>query len=166
MGISSSFGYQYIKQKKYCNATGLNYWHPGYAWACTRKLYEKIGGLFQLGILGSGDTNMALSIVSNGCNSINKFTSDNYKKSIIDFQNKIKNARIGYVPGVIRHHFHGSMKNRKYSERWKILVNHQYDPYNHINYNKDGIIIPSASFPEQLKKEIFIYFQERNEDED
>jgi hypothetical protein len=164
MSVFNSFGYQYVKKKIYCS-TGINYWHPGYAWACTRKLYERIGGLFQFSILGSGDHNMALSILNNGLKSVNKDVTDNYKKMILEFQKKIKNARLGYVPGVIRHYYHGSKKNRQYTERWKILVNNNYDPINHVTFDKNGIIIPSKNFPEKLKKEIFMYFKERNEDE-
>jgi hypothetical protein len=164
MSVFNSFGYQYSKKKPHC-ATGINYWHPGYAWACTRKLYEKLGGLFELSILGSGDHNMALSLINNGIKSINKDVTNNYKKVILEFEKRIKHARLRYVPGVIRHYYHGSKKNRKYLERWKILVNNQYDPINHINYDKDGIITPSLNFPENLKKEIFKYFEERNEDE-
>ena len=59
--IFASFGYQYIKRNPY--GKGVNFWHPGFAWACTRKAFEKMGGLYDLGILGSGDNIMALSII-------------------------------------------------------------------------------------------------------
>jgi hypothetical protein len=164
MSVFNSFGYQYTKKNQY-TAKGLNYWHPGFAWACTRKAYEKMDGLYERSILGSGDHNMALSLISRGVKSININTTDNYKDSILKFENKIKNLRMGYVPGVIRHHFHGEKKNRKYIERWMILVNNKYDPYNHIKINNDGIIVPTETFPEQLKNDILQYFKERNEDE-
>ena len=164
MSVFNSFGYQYTKKNQY-TSKGLNYWHPGFAWACTRKAYEKMEGLYDKSILGSGDNNMALSLISRGVQSININTTDNYKDSILQFQNRVKNLRIGYVPGVIRHHFHGEKKNRKYSERWMILVNHKYDPYNHIEVNNDGLIVPTETFPEQLKNDILKYFKERNEDE-
>ena len=45
-------------------------------------------------------------------------------------------------------------------------MNNKYDPINHIYYNEDGILIPSLTFPENLKKEIIMYFKERNEDEE
>ena len=34
----------------YNKSKGINYWHPGYAWACTRKAYEKMGGLYELSV--------------------------------------------------------------------------------------------------------------------
>jgi hypothetical protein len=164
MNIHNSAGYQYSKNKQYCNK-GINYWHPGYAWAITRKAYDKIGGLYEKGILGSGDNIMLLSLLNNGIKAINEESTDDYKDSIIEFQHKIKNLRFGYVPGVIRHHFHGSKKNRKYQERWQILVDNKYSPTEHLNYDKNGLIIPSKNFTEKLKNEIYNYFAQRNEDE-
>ena len=164
LNVFNSFGYQYTKGYQY-NNRGLNYWHPGYAWACTRKAYEKMGGLYELGILGSGDNIMAFSLISNGLKSINEESSKNYKKSILDFQNRVKTLRLGYVPGLIRHHYHGSKKNRKYSERWEILLKYDYDPQIHIKKDKKGILVPTESCPVELITDIFNYFKERNEDE-
>jgi hypothetical protein len=71
MQVCTSAGWSFSKGKKYCGK-GNDYWHPGYAWAMTRKAYEKIGGLFELGILGSGDNIMLHSLLGNGINSVNK----------------------------------------------------------------------------------------------
>ena len=164
MNIFTSFGYQYTKQKKYQSNT-LNFWHPGYAWACTRKAYNKMGGLYDKAILGSGDNVMALSLINQGLKAINEKSTDGYKQSILDFQDNIKNLRLGYVPGVIRHYFHGSKKNRHYGERWKILLNHNYDPHNDLCYDKNGVMIPTESCSKELLEEIYLYFKSRNEDE-
>jgi hypothetical protein len=164
MRVFNSAGYQYTKQNQYCGA-GDNYWHPGYAWAITRKAYEKMGGLYENSILGSGDHVMLLSLFRNGTKSINENCHEDYKTDVIDFQKKIQGFRLGYIPGVIRHHYHGSKKNRKYKERWQILVNHAYSPFKHITKDKKGIIVPTPEFPEELKTDIYQYFFERNEDE-
>ena len=165
MSIFNSFCYQYTKKNNYCNK-GLDFWHPGYAWACTRKGYEKMGGLYESGILGSGDHIMALSLIGRGLKAVNDLSTENYKDSIKEFENRIKNLRIGYVPGVIRHHYHGSKKNRKYSERWEILIQNNYDSYEHIKKDSNGILIPTYGCPQKLLDEILNYFKERNEDED
>jgi hypothetical protein len=165
MKVFSSGGFQYVKKHGYVS-NGPDFWHPGFAWACTRKAYEKIGGLFELGILGSGDNIMMLSLIGNGFKSINENSNESYKNKIITFQEKIKTLRFGYVPGVIRHHYHGSKKNRKYSERWQILVKHNYDPDTFISKDKNGILIPTKDCPRQLLDDIYNYFKERNEDED
>jgi len=164
MSIFPSFGFQYSKRSKY-GGVGINMWHPGFAWACTRAAYEKMGGLYEMSILGSGDHNMSLSFIKQGLNSLNIETSQNYKDSVEEFQGRVKNLRLGYCPGVIRHYFHGSKKNRKYMERWKILVKYAYDPYEHITKNKDGLLIPTESCPSGLLSDILDYFSERNEDE-
>jgi hypothetical protein len=165
MTVFNSWGYKYTK-KLPLSKNSLNYWHPGYAWACTRKAYEKMGGLYDKGILGSGDNIMAYSFLQRNINNaLDPENSEDYKNSVYEFQEKVKNMRIGYVPGVIRHYYHGSKKNRKYGERWKILVNHKYSPNIHIKYDNNGIIIPTKNFPKELIKEIYQYFEERNEDE-
>lgn len=163
MTVHNSFSYQYCKGLPY--GKGVNFWHPGYAWACTRKAYEKMGGLYDLGILGSGDNIMSLSFINNGIKSINSNSTNEYKQSILDFQNNVNKFRIGYVPGVILHYYHGSKKNRKYTERWQILINHSYDPYSYVKYNDDGLLIPTDKCPKQLLDDILNYFLERNEDE-
>ena len=165
MRIFQSFGFQYTKKKNYNQQGLLNFWHPGFAWAITRKAYDRAGGLYEHSILGSGDHNIALSLIGHGLFSINSDTSDGYKKSIIEYQKKVYGLRIGYVPGFIRHYFHGSKENRKYSERWKILACNKYDPYEHIMYDDNELIIPSNICPQKLLDDIYQYFSERNEDE-
>ena len=164
MSIFPSFGFQYTKRAKY-GGLGINMWHPGFAWACTRVAYEKMGGLYEMSILGSGDHNMSLSFIKRGIHSLNEDTTQGYKDSVEEFEQRVKNLRIGYCPGLIRHYFHGSKKNRKYMERWKLLVEHDYDPYKHITKNKDGLLIPTESCPAGLLSDIMLYFSERNEDE-
>lgn len=164
MSIHTSFGYQYSKNRPY-NSQGMDFWHPGYAWAITRKAYEKLGGLYELSILGSGDHNMAQSLLKNGLNSVNHQTTQSYKKTVLDWESKTNGLRLGYVPGVIRHFFHGHKKNRKYSERWQILVKNNYDPIKHISYDDNGLLIPTEECPKELLEDIMNYFIERNEDE-
>lgn len=165
MQIVHSAGFQYCEGKDY-HARGNDYWHPGYAWAITRKAYEKIGGLYEMGILGSGDYIMQTSILGKGLECLNKGNSEDYKDSVSNFQKKIRNLRFGYVPGTLKHYFHGHKKNRKYTERWKILIGHGYSPYLHLVKDSVGLLVPGDAFPEELKSDIMKYFMERNEDED
>jgi len=165
MSIFQSFGYQYTKKKTYGLPGVNNLWHPGFAWAITRKAFEKIGGLYDLSILGSGDHNMALCLIGKGIQSINDNTTDDYKNSIKNYEKNCINLRLGYIPGVIRHYFHGSKQNRKYNERWQILVNNKYEPTIHTTKDKDGLLIPTNKCPQQLLDDILQYFIERNEDE-
>jgi len=160
----NSFGYCFTKNKKF-TTKGLDYWHPGFAWAITRKSYEKLGGLYDKGVLGSGDNIMALAFINKSDKMNNPNYSEDYNKSMLEFQKKAKGLRLGYTPGVIRHHYHGSKKNRNYTERWKILIDHIYSPIKHLKYDTTGILIPSETFTEDFKKEIMNYFKERKEDD-
>jgi hypothetical protein len=165
LNIFTGFGYSFSKNKKY-TTNGSDYWHPGYAWAITRKAYEKIGGLYDKGVLGSGDNVIALSTINKVSSVLNFDYHEDYKNSMLEYQKKIKYLRLGYVPGVIRHYYHGSKKNRKYTERWQILIMHKYSPINHLTYDSKGILIPTGEFCEEFKNDIMNYFQERKEDED
>ena len=164
MNIVNSAGFMNSKKLNY-QGKGINYWHPGYAWAITRKAYEKMGGLYEYGILGSGDYLMMMSLINNVDKTLHKGFNNDYKSSILDFQKKVTGLRFGYVPGVIRHFFHGTKANRKYNDRYLILVKYNYSPYIDIKYDENGLIIPSPYFSEEFKSEIMNYFRERNEDD-
>ena len=164
LNLFQSFGYNYNKNKAY-SCKKLDYWHPGFAWAITRKAYEKLGGLFQNGVLGSGDNIIALSVIGKVKKIINEKYSDGYKNDILNYQKNAKTLRLGYVPGVIRHHFHGKKQNRKYVERNDIIIKHNYSPIFHLTIDEKGILIPTDSFNEEFKEDIINYFIERKEDE-
>lgn len=164
MRIFTGFGFQYDKKQKY-NKDLVNYWHPGYAWAITRKAYERIGGLYEYAILGSGDNIMSLSLIENGLKGINTESTHEYKATILSFETKMKTLRTGYVPGVIRHHYHGKKKNRQYMERWRILLDAGYDPLKHITKDAVGLLVPTAECPKEIITQIKEYFYARNEDE-
>jgi len=160
----SGFGYNYEQGHKYI-AAGPDYWHPGFAWACTRRAYERMGGLYEVSILGSGDHNMCYAYIFNVLESVNSEVHPDYKETLEAWQARACHLRVGYVPGVIRHFFHGSKKNRKYKERWQILVKHAYSPKKHITVNGDGLLVPTKECPSALIDDIMTYFKERNEDD-
>jgi len=165
MRVFNSASFQYSKRLPYCGDNGANLWHPGYAWAMTRKLFERLGGLYDKAILGSGDNMMMWCLLGHWEKSLNADSTEEYKTSIAAYQDKMKNVRWGYVPGVIRHYYHGSKKNRGYNDRWKLLIDHNYSPVKHITYNSLGLIVPTAECPAGLLDDIMGYFGARNEDE-
>jgi hypothetical protein len=164
MTIFQGFGYQHCLGKKH-GGIGLNFWHPGFAYACNRIAFDKMGGLYEHSILGSGDHNMALSFIGKGYNSVNIGVTDSYKNHVLEFQKRCDGIILRYTPGVIRHFFHGHKVNRKYVDRWKILVKHKYDPLKHVTYDDNGLLIPTKEMPIELTNEIYSYFEQRNEDE-
>ena len=129
----------------------------------TRNCYEKIGGLYEVSILGSGDFNIALALLNK--NSLHCKMSKEYKESLKKFIYNAKNLRIGYCPTTVRHLFHGSKINRGYVDRHLILVKHKYNPYKHLIKNNDGLLIFSKYAPSELKSDIINYSESRKEDE-
>jgi len=164
LNIFNGFGYCFNKNKTYTNK-GSDYWHPGYAWAITRRAYEKVGGIYDKGVLGSGDSIMALSFIGKSANMNHPNYNKDYNNSMLNYQINASKLRLGYTPGVIRHHFHGSKENRRYTDRWQILMNNQYSPITHLQYDASGILVPSEEFSLNFKQDIFNYFLERKEDE-
>jgi len=164
LNVFNGFGYSFSKGKKY-TLKGSDYWHPGYAWAITRRAYEKIGGLYEYGVLGSGDNIIALSFINKVQFMNNQNYHPDYNQSMLEFQKYAIGLRLGYVPGVIRHHYHGSKKNRNYTERWQILIKNEYSPVKHLKYSPEDILIPTGEFSEEFKKDIMNYFKERREDD-
>jgi len=163
LSIFNGFGYSFTKCKKY-TTKGKDFWHPGYAWAITRKAYEKIGGIYDKGVLGSGDNIIALSLINKADIANNIGYSYDYNTSMLEYQKKASKLRLGYTPGVIRHYYHGSKLNRKYTERWQILIKYNYSPINDVTYDSNGILIPTNNFSIDFIKDIFNYFAERKED--
>jgi hypothetical protein len=162
--IFTSGGFQKEKGHTYCNH-GLNFWHPGFAWACNRRAYESMQGLFETAILGSGDNIMMFSFIGAGVKAISKENTANYLAAVRDFTGRVAHLRFSYVPGVIRHYYHGSKKNRKYTDRWKILIQHRFDPVIHLHKDEHGLLHLSPDAPARLAEDIMHYFRERNEDE-
>lgn len=162
--ILSSFGYQFFKGYNY-SRIGFNYWCPGFAWAINRNAYEKIGKLFEYGIVGSGDNIMAFSIIGNGLKTIDPNISQELKNKVLEFQKNASTLKLGYIPGVIRHHFHGSKKNRQYVERWQILLKYNYNPDLHLIKDDIGLLIPTKECPQEMLDDIVLYFKQRNEDD-
>ena len=166
LNIFNGFGYSYAKGKAYTK-NGRDLWHPGFAWAMTRKAYEKVGGLYDKGVLGSGDSIMALAFIGQTAIMKNPLYHVDYNDSMTVFEQCAQKLRLGYTPGIIRHYYHGSKKNRQYTERWQILIKHQYSPVNHLQYDATGLLVPKCACNIKLfLGDIMAYFQERLEDND
>ena len=159
----TGFGYQY--NKNFIKGNGINYWHPGFAWACNRNAYDKMGRLFQEGILGSGDNIICNTFINKAPENLKKGMSNEYINFVKQVQDKMEGITLGYIPGTIRHFFHGKKVNRKYYDREDILIKYQYNPYTFIEYNSIGLIIPTKDCPKEFLQDILDYFKGRNEDE-
>ena len=141
------------------------YWHPGYAWAATRHAIQTVGSLFDYGILGAGDYHMACSLIGECQLSLQDGLTDDYKNQLIKWQ-KLASAlhhNVGYVDGTIYHYWHGKKGDRRYGDRWKILVRNKYRPTRDVYYDWQGLLVFHEK-NHQLRDDIRRYFDGRNED--
>jgi hypothetical protein len=162
--IDRSFGYMHAKSgTPYTKTDRYGFWHPGYAWACTRQQWNKMHGLVDWAILGSGDRHMALAWIGKVDLSYPGDVHSNYVSMLKEYQVKCEGTKLGYVHGTIMHHWHGRFEDRKYRERWIILTKGKFDPLEDLFTNKQGLIQlskPGKRFELDLKD----YFVGRQED--
>jgi glycosyltransferase involved in cell wall biosynthesis len=159
--VDKGFGYMhagsgtpYIKTDKY------GYWHPGYAWACTRSAFRGMGSsLLDWAILGSGDRHMAMAWIGRVLDSCPGTVHMSYKVMLMEYQYKCKNFSISYVPGTILHHWHGRFEDRKYKERWNVLVQHAFNPIEDITMSLN--LTPAGK---RMEQDLKAYFEGRKED--
>lgn len=148
----------------------LEYPHPGYAWAARRDALERLGGLFELGVSGSGDHHIALALIGKAERSMPSSVITACPaliKHLLAWQARALhhiNQNIGYVANAIEHSFHGSSKNRRYWDRWSIFVEHAFDPDLDIKKNLFGVIELSGNKP-GLRRDIDRYLRSRAEDQ-
>jgi hypothetical protein len=117
--------------------------HPGFAWACTRELWEATRGLMDHCILGAADHHSAWSYAGQVEASIHGQVHAAYRRRCVEWAAqavRITHGHVGFVSGRIEHAFHGAKKNRFYQSRWGILVKHRFNPDTDLMYDAQGLI--------------------------
>ena len=158
--LATSRAYQYGSGGAYV------YPHSGYAWAMTRQAFDWVGGLFELGGMGSGDHHMSLSLIGEGSRSVPQGVSNAYRHEVARWEGRALrhiNRNIGYVPGTVEHLFHGRKTDRGYQSRWDMFVKHDFDPLEDLKRNSHGVLEFASNKPE-LRHDFDLYLQSRNED--
>jgi hypothetical protein len=133
---------------------------PGQAWCINKNFYNHLGGLYEHAILGGaeflwipGKLNIQKS------HHRVKGIDDNIK----EYLEKIKNANICAVNGMICHYYHGDMKNRQYIKRYEILNKHNFDPKTFLTHNLEGVLT-YTELGKQMEEDVKSYFISRLED--
>lgn len=145
------------------------YPHPGYSWSATRDVIERVGGLFELGVSGSGDHHMAYGLCGKIAQSVPQMVRDRCPSLLKHMQVWEKravhhvNENLGYVRGVIEHSFHGRPVDRKYWSRWSIFTDNGFDPDTDLKRNSHGVIELAGNKP-GLRRDIDNYMRSRAED--
>lgn len=160
------FMYQYMQGKSYTTSK-YEFWHPGFAWAATREAWNEMGGLLDFAILGAGDHHMALAWVGMAEKSMPGNISEAYRREVMDYQNRCEKhikRDVGYVSGIILHSWHGKFKDRKYIERWDVIIRNDYNPDIDIKRDWQGLYILNSTHKIGLRDGIRAYIRQRNED--
>lgn len=149
-------------------APGLagGYWHSGYAWAGRRSALSDLGGLGEAGILGSGDRHMAAALIGMVEKTIDSRLSQSYKdywKRWQDRADKFIQGNVGVVPGLLLHYWHGPKRNRRYIDRWQILLETKFDWNDDVYHDFQGVLQLAGNKP-RLRDLIDQYFMSRDED--
>jgi hypothetical protein len=178
-----SFGYCHVEGVPYSLMPGPGYyaapkpgqvdayhWHPGFAWAARREAIDHLGGLIDWAILGAADMHMAKALIGRAAEQTPAGIHPGYTARLRRFQDRAeKHIRrdVGYVPGLIAHYWHGKKKDRRYWDRWKILVENRFDPDHDIKPDNQGVLqlvdhgdARSIALRDQCRQ----YFARRNED--
>ena len=141
------------------------YWHPGYAWAATREAINTLGGMLDIGIAGAGDHHMACCLIGQGAASVPKKMHVNYKKYVLAWEERALrlHKNIGFIKGTIYHYWHGKKRDRRYKDRWSILLDNKFNPSADIHKDWQGVwtLYPGH---QGLRDDLRNYFQSRNED--
>lgn len=151
------------KSKKYAGRYG----HPGFAWAARREALNDLGGLFDTAILGSADYHMARALIGSVHKSHPSSLHPGYIEQLDLWQDRATQyikGDVGYMSGHLFHYWHGKKVNRRYKDRWQILVENQYDPEFDLKRDTQGLHKFTDRNP-KLRQDIRKYFLQRLEDD-
>ncbi|MGH6842401.1 MAG: hypothetical protein ACREDV_09980 [Methylocella sp.] len=150
---------------KHCGGC-YDYPHSGFAWCWVREILDKIGGLFELGGMGSGDHHMALALAGLADASFPAGIGGAYRDAVKIWEARALvhvNRKLGYVPGTIEHRWHGDKTRRAYVSRWDMFIKHQFNPYADLKRNSHGVLEFSGNKPD-LERTFDNYLRNREED--
>lgn len=151
------------KRKKQTNCI------PGLAWAVRKETLNKLGMLIDWAIVGGADYHMASALIDSIESSIPEgMNTLPYSEKCFNWARKATGITVGYVPGLLLHHWHGDRKNRNYKDRWDILINNRYDPGNDLKRNWQGLyefVTHPGPGGNRLRNQVRDYMRSRNDDE-
>lgn len=170
---SNGFKNPYVREIKHTlpEHSGINtFGAPGLAWAANIDAINKVGGIIDKSILGSGDRHMALGLVGDMQNALMGFEKlPEYYAYLLNWQDKAEKwikKDVGFVPVTVGHWWHGNKNKRGYGTRNQILIDNHYNPYTDVKYDSQGLLQLETHSPRQinLRDQIRHYFRGRNED--
>ncbi len=162
--IWTGFGYNFVRGLAIeTSSESADFWYPGLAWAYGRRVWESAGGRFyEEDIDGQFDRIQAWSLLGHGSKEDTNATattrpltalqaSEAHRHSISDYAARWQhtNARVAYVPGVVRQigllvptrifASHGSSHGHPHAR----LV--AFDPQKGLHRSSEGVLYPSLT---------------------
>jgi len=144
--------------------------HPGFAWAFRRDFIEP-KGIFDLNILGSGDTNIAAAVLQK------ELSSPEWKENSPDwmldkyteYYKLFENTKVTFYSQIVYHLWHGSRPNRSYCSRYRgfkeiCLDNIMVQMDGLFSFNSYGLFEFNGNARHELNTIFLTYFQSRQED--
>lgn len=138
---------------------------PGLAWAARRELLKEFP-LLDWMIVGGGDLLMALAAYGRWEHPyVDRLPPSlrAYWHSHASSMAARIDGNVGCTDSVIRHLWHGTMRERFYVERLDILSEHAYDPEADVTADSRGLLAWASQKP-ALHTAVAAYFTARNED--
>lgn len=146
---------------------GAQVW-PGLAWAARRSVFP----LLEMHILGGGDNLMWQAF--RGVHHIKesegawwrRVMSDRWLRAYLIEGERMRRrvqGKLGRIYGDVFHYWHGSFKNRAYVDRWKILMQHEFDPETDIKVDANGLLTWASDKP-AMHAAVAGYFESRRDD--
>lgn len=146
---------------------GNVYRHPGFAWAWRREALNAMGGLMEHVLLGSADWHMAWALSGRVEETMKgHWMAPSYRHLCLKWQRAADHhiqGHLGYVDGLLMHHWHGKKVDRGYRTRWRIMADHSYDPGQDLEKDWQGVVRITDKKP-RLVDDVRQYFRRRNED--
>ena len=142
------------------------YWHPGYAWAATRRAWNGFGGLLDFALLGAADYHMGWGFLGKMDRTVKDRMHPRYREKLLEWGRRADEAvdrNIGVMPGLILHDWHGAKIDRRYNTRGQILIEEMYDPTSDIFRDWQGLWQLTDRSP-ALRDRVRKYFHKRDED--
>jgi hypothetical protein len=143
---------------------------PGLAWACTRKAWDDVGGLFDAAIWGGGDWHMSHALIEKTEGMMRLDLHRNYKKLVMQWYQRCRThirRNVGVMEGSILHHWHGKKSGRGYNTKHALLAKVGFDPPRHLKRDYQGLYQlhdDRSTAYVQLRDLMRTIARERNED--
>jgi hypothetical protein len=136
---------------------------PGAAWFATREFLRKIGGLYEGNAVGGGDAVWFSGLTGEKMHFLQR-QPPAVQLDAKRWMDGITQPRVDYVPGTIRHLWHGDRKDRQYVSRDAILCEFDVDPTRDLAIDQNGLLTWTPAAPAALRTAVRDYFASRRED--